>query len=246
VSAARRESHGCHVAPRFRPSTSNKNSNISTCRLASARSRPRCRGHAAGIRKPCTAGCFRSVASMRGAAADQSCVFSTIGSHSRCSCVRTPSSPSASHSRLMARRLETLKGLDGVRTHEHRDGCRSSRTRRIGRAAPRIEATLRKHPAVHGFLIGGMASTPGGAISPRPSGRSRYSSSYLKCWDESEGRHGNRENSRRAADTDRSARGDRIPRDVGIDYERWPLSQRAAANAPPTPCWRRTLRRSSS
>ena len=49
---------------------------------------------------------------------------------------------------------EMLKGLDGVRTHEHREWLPIvENTQDWAVAAPRIEAKLREHPAVHGFLI---------------------------------------------------------------------------------------------
>jgi methylthioribulose-1-phosphate dehydratase len=49
---------------------------------------------------------------------------------------------------------EMLKGLDGVRTHEHREWLPLvENTQDWAGAAPRIEAKLRQHPEVHGFLI---------------------------------------------------------------------------------------------
>lgn len=49
---------------------------------------------------------------------------------------------------------EMLKGLDGVRTHEHREWLPIiENTQDWSAAAPRIETTLREHPEVHGFLI---------------------------------------------------------------------------------------------
>jgi len=49
---------------------------------------------------------------------------------------------------------EMLKGLDGVRTHEHREWLPIlENTQDWSAAVPRIEATLREHPEVHGFLI---------------------------------------------------------------------------------------------
>ena len=49
---------------------------------------------------------------------------------------------------------EMLKGLDGIRTHEHREWLPIvENTQDWAVAAPRIEATLREHPEVHGFLI---------------------------------------------------------------------------------------------
>jgi methylthioribulose-1-phosphate dehydratase len=49
---------------------------------------------------------------------------------------------------------EMLKGLDGVRTHEHREWLPIvENTQDWSAAAPRIEARLREHPEVHGFLI---------------------------------------------------------------------------------------------
>ena len=52
--------------------------------------------------------------------------------------------------------LEMLKGLDGVRTHEHRERLPVvANTQDWTGAAPRIEAMLREHPEAHGFLIRG-------------------------------------------------------------------------------------------
>lgn len=49
---------------------------------------------------------------------------------------------------------EMLKGLNGVRTHEHREWLPVvENTQDWTAAAPRVEMTLREHPAVHGFLI---------------------------------------------------------------------------------------------
>jgi methylthioribulose-1-phosphate dehydratase len=49
---------------------------------------------------------------------------------------------------------EMLKGLDGVRTHEHREWLPIvENTQDWSAAAPGIEARLREHPEVHGFLI---------------------------------------------------------------------------------------------
>ena len=49
---------------------------------------------------------------------------------------------------------EMLKGLDGVRTHEHREWLPIvDNTQDWTAAAPRIEQKLREHPEVHGFLI---------------------------------------------------------------------------------------------
>ena len=49
---------------------------------------------------------------------------------------------------------EMLKGLDGVRTHEHREWLPIfDNSQDWATAAPRIEATLREHPEAHGFLI---------------------------------------------------------------------------------------------
>jgi methylthioribulose-1-phosphate dehydratase len=49
---------------------------------------------------------------------------------------------------------EMLKGLDGVRTHEHREWLPIfENTQDWSDASPRIEAKLREHPDLHGFLI---------------------------------------------------------------------------------------------
>jgi methylthioribulose-1-phosphate dehydratase len=51
---------------------------------------------------------------------------------------------------------EMLKGLDGVRTHEHRERLPIvQNTQDWTAAAPRIETMLREHPEAHGFLIRG-------------------------------------------------------------------------------------------
>lgn len=51
---------------------------------------------------------------------------------------------------------EMLKGLDGVRTHEHRERLPViENTQDWIAAAPRIETMLREHPEAHGFLIRG-------------------------------------------------------------------------------------------
>jgi methylthioribulose-1-phosphate dehydratase len=50
--------------------------------------------------------------------------------------------------------FEMLKGLDGVRTHEHREWLPVvGNTQDWTAATPRIEALLRQHPDAHGFLI---------------------------------------------------------------------------------------------
>ena len=50
--------------------------------------------------------------------------------------------------------FEMLKGLDGVRTHEHREWLPIlENTQDWAAATTRIEATLRAHPEAHGFLI---------------------------------------------------------------------------------------------
>ena len=49
---------------------------------------------------------------------------------------------------------EMLKGLTGVRTHEHREWLPIvENTQDWPAAVPRIEALLREHPEAHGFLI---------------------------------------------------------------------------------------------
>jgi methylthioribulose-1-phosphate dehydratase len=49
---------------------------------------------------------------------------------------------------------EMLKGLDGVRTHAHRESLPIiENTQDWQSAAPRVESVLRTHPGVHGFLI---------------------------------------------------------------------------------------------
>ena len=49
---------------------------------------------------------------------------------------------------------EMLKGLDGIRTHDHRETLPIvENTQDWAAAAPLIDAVLRQHPAAHGFLI---------------------------------------------------------------------------------------------
>lgn len=49
---------------------------------------------------------------------------------------------------------EMLKGLDGVRTHAHRESLPIiENTQDWSAAAPQIESVLRTHPKAHGFLI---------------------------------------------------------------------------------------------
>ena len=49
---------------------------------------------------------------------------------------------------------EMLKGLDGIRTHDHRETLPIvENTQDWAAAAPQIEAVLGQHPAAHGFLI---------------------------------------------------------------------------------------------
>jgi len=55
---------------------------------------------------------------------------------------------------LVIEGYEMLKGLDGVRTHEHRERLPViDNTQDWMAAAPQIEALLRDHPEAHGFLI---------------------------------------------------------------------------------------------
>jgi methylthioribulose-1-phosphate dehydratase len=55
---------------------------------------------------------------------------------------------------LLIEGYEMLKGLDGVRTHEHREHVPILDNRQDWAAAvPRVEATLRAHPDAHGFII---------------------------------------------------------------------------------------------
>jgi methylthioribulose-1-phosphate dehydratase len=55
---------------------------------------------------------------------------------------------------LVIEGYEMLKGLDGVRTHEHRERLPViDNTQDWTAAAPQIEALLRDHPEAHGFLI---------------------------------------------------------------------------------------------
>lgn len=55
---------------------------------------------------------------------------------------------------LMIEGYEMLKGLDGVRTHEHRERLPVIlNTQDWAAAIPELESVLQKHPAAHGFLI---------------------------------------------------------------------------------------------
>lgn len=55
---------------------------------------------------------------------------------------------------LVIEGYEMLKGLDGVRTHEHRERLPIiENTQDWAAAAPHIELVLRQNPAAHGFLI---------------------------------------------------------------------------------------------
>src|SRR5207253_2760431 len=86
-------SYCCHVMPRSLPIASKRNSRISTCRFASSSVPPQVYNPCLRMRNPCAPGDSRSMLSTCGAAAAQSCVFSMIGSISRCWCVATPSRP---------------------------------------------------------------------------------------------------------------------------------------------------------
>jgi methylthioribulose-1-phosphate dehydratase len=55
---------------------------------------------------------------------------------------------------LMIEGYEMLKGLDGVRTHEHRERLPViENTQDWVRAVPQVEVVLRENPEAHGFLI---------------------------------------------------------------------------------------------
>ena len=55
---------------------------------------------------------------------------------------------------LVIEGYEMLKGLDGVRTHEHHERLPViPNTQDWGAAVPQVEAVLRQYPAAHGFLI---------------------------------------------------------------------------------------------
>ncbi len=55
---------------------------------------------------------------------------------------------------LMIEGYEMLKGLDGVRTHEHRERLPViENTQDWARAVPEVEVALRENPEAHGFLI---------------------------------------------------------------------------------------------
>jgi methylthioribulose-1-phosphate dehydratase len=52
--------------------------------------------------------------------------------------------------------LEMLKGLEGVKTHQHSEWVPIlDNDQDMSRLAGRVEATLREHPAAHGFLLRG-------------------------------------------------------------------------------------------
>lgn len=55
---------------------------------------------------------------------------------------------------LVIEGYEMLKGLEGVRTHDHREWLPIlDNTQDWAGAAPRVEAVLREYPEAHGFLI---------------------------------------------------------------------------------------------
>ena len=63
-------------------------------------------------------------------------------------------SEAASDGGLAIEGYEMLKGLDGVRTHEHREWLPVlENTQDWAAAIPTIEAVLQAHPQAHGFLI---------------------------------------------------------------------------------------------
>ncbi len=63
-------------------------------------------------------------------------------------------SDAATDGSLMIEGYEMLKGLDGVRTHEHRERLPViENTQDWVRAVPQVEAVLRENPEAHGFLI---------------------------------------------------------------------------------------------
>jgi methylthioribulose-1-phosphate dehydratase len=63
-------------------------------------------------------------------------------------------SDEATNGALTIEGYEMLKGLDGVQTHEHRERLPIiANAQDWAAAVPQVEATLREHPAAHGFLI---------------------------------------------------------------------------------------------
>jgi len=63
-------------------------------------------------------------------------------------------SEAATDSGLSIEGYEMLKGLSGVRTHEHRERLPIIENRQDwARSAPQLEAMLRENPEAHGFLI---------------------------------------------------------------------------------------------
>ena len=63
-------------------------------------------------------------------------------------------SEAATDSGLSIEGYEMLKGLGGVRTHEHRERLPIIENRQDwARSAPQLEAMLRENPEAHGFLI---------------------------------------------------------------------------------------------
>ncbi len=63
-------------------------------------------------------------------------------------------SDAATDGRLMIEGYEMLKGLDGIRTHEHRERLPVIENRQDwARAVPQVEVVLRENPEAHGFLI---------------------------------------------------------------------------------------------
>ncbi len=63
-------------------------------------------------------------------------------------------SDAATDGSLMIEGYEMLKGLDGVRTHEHRERLPVIENRQDwAGAVPEVEGVLRENPEAHGFLI---------------------------------------------------------------------------------------------
>ena len=90
----------------------------------------------------------------------------------------------AAEGRLVIEGFEMLKGLAGVRTHEHRERSPSSTTRRTwtrsrARSKRRSSATPRRTAS----CSAATASTRGAATSPRHAATSRFSSSCSKSSD---------------------------------------------------------------
>ena len=75
---------------------------------------------------------------------------------------------------------EMLKGLEGVRTHEHREWLPIvENDQDMARLSGVVRGVLEEHPEAHGFLLRRHGLYTWGRICPRQSATSRFWSS---CW----------------------------------------------------------------